>query len=206
MQDKVSYIDGQGKGPHLLILCEAGKHSKMAQQLFESPLTGVHTALIQFDDITARNWQDRFAALTEKLRSEKIRQASFVCFGQAGILVQNLSLISPKVVRRVVFVDTSLGFHRNWFSACLGLLLRRLPFGSWRKGFDIKPLLHRLRCPTLIVTYFDSPTYILRQAARMTKTLPTAWNVKLIGAGDVSELKSEIKVFQDIPARCPQGG
>ncbi|MBN8549251.1 MAG: hypothetical protein J0M12_08060 [Deltaproteobacteria bacterium] len=204
----IQTISDTGKGRPFVILHEDSAYELSCVRIAAALGERTRTILLRSPRISDTNWRELTELLQSKLKELSIRQASFVGFGAAGALVQNLCLADLKMVRTVAFVDAASRAHASFFSRCVERVERSLPLGlplrRRAQGFDSKPYLQRIRCPALVITTPLADAYIRAQAEVLEMKLPTSWRLEVSGTEDVSELSRYILEFQEVPARCPQ--
>ena len=161
-----------------------------------------------------------YEALRATLPSRGVRQGSFVGFGAAGALVQNLCLLEPRTVRAAVLFRASSRAHPRLIDRLVDRLEGALPLGlplrRVVRGFDSRPFLQRIRCPVLVVSTADDSLEERRDAATMARRMPTAWQMTLQGRSKLSvdggsdertaEFAQLVVEFSEVPARAPQKG
>lgn len=161
--------------------------------------------LLEVPPVTDANWSLLATALEERLFEKGIRHASFMSFGGAGVLVQRLCLVHPKLGRSLIFVDATSRGHPSRLMRLADALERSLPLGlplrKNIKGFDSKPSLHRFRCPVIVAVTELASEYERGESRVMARALPTAWYVELQGKEELDPILTE---FQGVAAKCPQ--
>jgi len=205
---KVRICSDTGKGRSFVIIFERGHYSSFATSLSTVVAEKARVVLLEVDLITKSNWPLLSEEVQARLKELSIRQASFIGFGAAGSLVQNIYLLQPRLIRTVVLIDASTRPHPDFFTRVTERLERTLPLGlplrKHQKGFDSKPFLHRIRCPTLIVKSSQSTVYQRSEAEVLSSGLPTSWLLSLESENEVNELEEHVSLFQDVPAKRPQ--
>ncbi|RIL12379.1 MAG: hypothetical protein DCC75_00540 [Proteobacteria bacterium] len=207
---EIRFVDQRGQGRAFVIIRESGSDHSAAHEAFNAISEQAKVFLVECSLVTDDNWQILTSLLLEGLRNQSLRQASFLGFGPACSLIQNLALRELKLVRTLIFVDALTRPHPGRLTRFLDRIESWLPLGlplrSDFMGFDSKPFLQRLRCPCLVVTSFHAGELHRVGAQRMLQMLPTAWGTEL-SAGQESEAKQLARLvleFYAIPARCPQ--
>ena len=204
----VRVLRDEGKGRPFGFVCEDASHAALVGQAFDALAKKTRVLLIELGPITDTNWSTLTQELRDLLTRLSVRQISFVCFGSAGTIVQNVCLVDLKLVRSIVFIDATTRPHPTFWSKTIDALEEKLPLGLPLRlrsvGFDGNSFLQRIRCPALVVTSPHASTYEKRQAKVLGEKLPTAWLAELAEPGAVEQLNSMILDFQQIPAKCPQ--
>ena len=174
---------------------------------------------------------DRYFA--ESLESCQVRQVTLIAFGPTTALAQSQYHRLPRSVRGLVLIDPSCRPNQSATEILLAKLERYLPMGlpfrSAAIGFDGMPLLHRVRCPVLLVVTNSANQLQREQAELMSVRIPTAWLIDLRSSTTISEaipphskldgdsasltslanpssldLSRIISQFMDLPAKCSQ--
>lgn len=196
-----------GKGRAFVLLHERGTYHEAAQALFAVLSQRTRALRIECASVRDDNWQHLSSEFIELMRQQGLKQTSFVSFGAAGTLLQDLGLTDVKQVRTAVFVDASTRPHPTSMQRFVDRVEEVLPLGLplrlRAKGFDARAFLHRIRCPVLVVTTPRSTTFHQHQATVLADKLPTAWRVRL-SSDEAEELCNLVCEFQDVPAKCPQ--
>ena len=197
-----------GKGRPFVVIHESGAYTDFSARI--SGVLGERTraVLLETPRVDDSSWRDLSLQLQNKLKELSIRQASFVGFGAASALLQDLCLEDLKIVRTAAFVDAASRAHPSRFSRFVDRLERSLPLGlplrQRTRAFDAKPYLQRIRCPALVVTTREAEAFLRSEADLLQAKLPTSWRLELTSGDEVAELAQQILDFQEVPARCPQ--
>lgn len=137
---------------------------------------------------------------------EKLTRLTLVGVGCGGPLVIHYVANNIKNVRRVLFVDAisrpnQLPLEKvfEWIERFLPL---GLPFRPLSKEFDPRPIIHRVRCPVLVVTenIFSNSIELKAHAKFLMERLPNAWQseIKENGFGEL------FKSFIGVSTKQPQ--
>lgn len=147
-------------------------------------------------------------------RDEKLKRASVLGIGSGGSIAISLCDLFPKFVRRLILLDTSTRLEPTAVAEAidrleaffpLGLPLRRLG-----EDFDARPILHRLHCPTLVLSSPKCSAYERVQSELIAGRVPNAWLKRLEqraieGEGSASvEFVELLTEFLEIAAKRPQ--
>jgi len=201
-------VSEAGVGRPFVLVFEAARDAEFARVTAEGIAQKSRCLVLRAPKITDRNWRELGVALGAFLQSKSIRQASFVGFGPAGTLVQNLCLVEPRTVRTAVLFRSASRAHPSFLDRLVDRLESALPLGLPLRltegGFDSRPFLQRIRCPVLVVTPSGATAEERREAEMMVKRMPTAWGVSLEGADVVGEFTRHVLEFTDVPAKAPQ--
>lgn len=204
----------QGQGQAIFCIRPLDQYLEYDQILSELP-TLENRVIVNAANTS--NFVNVAEALVSRLSELKIRQANFIGFGSAGLLIQYLALSNPKIVRRAILVDPStrcnLTAGPSKKDRFIDWLEQRLPLGlplrMQSRDFDSRAFLQRIRCPVLILNHETSPQYIKEQVKLLAQSIPTSW-VKEIPTNKHSANKqtehflSLIHDFQQVVARAPR--
>ncbi|MCB0310717.1 MAG: hypothetical protein KDD42_05755 [Bdellovibrionales bacterium] len=198
-----------GVGRTFVVLFDRETYRPYAERLHLSLSERVRCFLLFSKRVDNYSWSTISSNIVELLRDKQIRQVSFVVFESAGLIALDLALNQIKLVRSIVFVDPSfrsdssyINRHLSWLE---DLLPMGLPFRSKIEGFDAKPFLQRVRCPSLVVKSGLGGSYSQQQGDLLANHLPVSWKYSLTGEDDeISALCDVVGRFQEVPAKCPQ--
>lgn len=209
--ESVRVCSDRGSGRCVIAVIDSKQYVDLAQHLTERLSQRARAILIECDGVLDDNWPSLSRALETTLASLKVRQASFVGFGDGATIVQNIALGDPRLVRSLVFVDSTLRPHPSWWQRCVDGIELRLPFGLplrlGSKGFNVRSYAHRLRCPVLVVGTARAQEFIKAELDSLGVLTPTAWRVQLHSSSPIeesAELCELVMTFQGTPAKCPQ--
>lgn len=213
-----------GKGRVFVLLHEHAQYISYVRELVRVLENSARVVLLEVPVVDQQNWKALGAALVTTCEGRAIRQASFLGFGAAATIVQEVALNVLKLVRTLVLVDATTRAHPSWCQRFSDRVEEFLPLGLPLRlrglGFDGKPYLHRLRCPALVVCSRAATIFERAQAELLADRLPTAWRIELgrsdlgpipkqqlAGAHNINEelqLAELVREFSETPARCPQ--
>jgi hypothetical protein len=199
-----------GVGRPFVLLVEAESWSEYARHVYEHLAPKTRVLLVRTPAINDDSWREVSAALPSFLKERGVRQASFVAFGAACAVLQNVCLAEPRFVRAVVFFHGAARAHPSRASRFVDRLESALPLGLplrlAERGFDGRAFLQRIRCPALVVTPPSATPTEQREAAEMAARMPTAWLIELSATDGPSDVGRLVLEFRDVPAKCPQRG
>jgi hypothetical protein len=209
-----------GVGRPFVLIFEDERDGAFARASAESIAAKSRCLVFRSPRVSDENWGALTEALRATLQSRGVRQGSFVGFGAAGALVQNLCLLEPRTVRAAVLFRASSRAHPRLIDRLVDRLEGALPLGlplrRVVRGFDSRPFLQRIRCPVLVVSTADDSLEERRDAATMARRMPTAWQMTLQGRSKLSvdggsdertaEFAQLVVEFSEVPARAPQKG
>ncbi len=153
-------------------------------------------------------------AVERELKQLGVKRATLLGAGAGSSVVQALAVFHPSIVRRVILVDPTARLSPSLGMRFIDRIEHFLPFGlplrKLNSAFDSRPFLHRLRCPTLILSTPAAGLFHRQQAAYLAKKIPNARLRELTAAavnpdrhwGDA--LSAEIKIWSDTPAKRSQ--
>ena len=203
----ISVLSELGQGRAFILLREKGSYP-LADALLAPLAERARVLLLECEAVSAAGWKSLGESLLRTLQERGIRQASFVGFGAGSALVQDLALRELKLVRTLVLVDAETRPHATRLDRVIDRLEQFFPLGlplrARGRWFDVRPFLHRLRCPTLVVTTPQATAHSRAEAVVFAKQLPTGWSVELSAGEEAAQLCAHLLRFQDVSAKCPQ--
>lgn len=199
----------KGKGRTIVLLSEAGCYHDLISQLADRLSESCRVVQLVIVPVRAANWSDISTAVRALISAAKIRQLSFVAFGAAGVIVQNIAIEEIKLIRSIVLVDGSTRAHPSLWIRCIDKIETKLPLGlplrMQSKDFDGMPYLQRIRCPVLLIDSADRDSADAKHSTEMVDRLPTAWHLQLNSTSEFAQqLVTAISDFQAVPAKFPQ--
>lgn len=197
-----------GSGRTLLVLREQGRYEALARATATAAQARNSVVALEVPHLSHRTFEQTLSALHELLKNRSLRQASWIAFGAATSLVQQVAIFTPKLVRAAVLVDAATRAHPTRFEQFISKIERWLPLGLPLRQrtleFDAQPFLHRMRCPVLLVQSPESSELQRQSAAELTRYAPTAWSTHLTSNDHAAELCQLVEEFSQVPARAPQ--
>lgn len=207
-ENLVRVVSEQGRGRPVVILSESGCYREFAAPLFEELRGRTCCLRLEVAEVTQKNWNELTRRLGEVLCARNFRQVSFVAFGDAATLVQNMALTNLKFIRKLTLVDAVTRPHPTWLERLVNKIELALPLGlplrRESESFDSRPFLHRIRCPVMVVSTSLASPELLLQSQILLSGLPTAWGLNLPENDALEALSSSVIDFQNVAARCPQ--
>ena len=154
-------------------------------------------------------------AVESELKQLGVKRATLLGAGAGASVVQALAVFHASSVRRVILVDPTARLSPGLGMRIIDRIEHFLPFGlplrKLNDAFDSRPFLHRLRCPTLILSTPSAGLFHRQQASYLAKKIPNArWRelpsqaVALTSKQWSDALSSEIKAWSDTPAKRSQ--
>ncbi len=161
--------------------------------LLKSPLPG-------YDDV-----EEYICEVISWLREKKIKRVTVLGIGFGGTLAQQFTIEIPKVVRRLILIDSYTRRPPSFVENAVDVVEHLSPFGfpirSLSKSFDSRHFIHRIHCPTLILKSSNVNPYLQEQGELLSKKIPNAWQSVFISNKD---LVSNVKTFMDAATKKPQ--
>ena len=155
---------------------------------------------------------ESYATLLEReLNGRELKRVTVVGIGNGANIAQAVAIAFPRIIRRVVLVDATTRLAPSRLVRLVDRIERVLPLGlplrSSSTSFDSRPYLHRVRCPTLVVTTKGADGFTRAQSEIILATVPNAWHAEIdaVGPGLIGdELLGLIRGFLEVPAKRPQ--
>jgi pimeloyl-ACP methyl ester carboxylesterase len=211
VQPEVRILSDEGAGRAFVVVFDDDAYGPLVRSIGCTIAQSSRAVIVRISSVTAETWRmlaERFESMLSEI---KVRQASFVGIAAGATIVQDLALMSPKLVRTLVIIDASLRPHPSRFERLLDRVEASLPFGLplrlGSQGFNVRAYAHRLRCPMLLVSTSRASRFVSNELHALGRVAPTAWYVDIQKHGVVEEareLASYVLAFQDTPAKCPQ--
>lgn len=208
IKQNIKLVEDKGSGQALIALFEEVIDTELPFYLvdtFTKEGRVIVISLPRLDDVACH---DLTAELISFMDEHSIRQASFIGFGEAGAVVQNLAVAHQKRVRRIILVDSPTRPNLSFVEKILNRLEKALPLGlpfrSGKATFDSRSFLQRIRCPSLVLITGSASDYIKAQGDILRNSLATAWFKDLTLLKIEQELPVLLQEFYLIPAKRPQ--
>lgn len=154
------------------------------------------------------------ARIESSLEGVGTKRTTVVGIGAGAPLAQALAALSPEVVRRLILVNPTARVSPTFLVRCVDRIEMFLPLGlplrPLGQSFDSRPLLHRIRCPALVLTTPSASRYVSDQASFIAAKIPNARREELREepwdhSGAIgTELASRLLTFLQVPAKKPQ--
>ena len=200
-------IQERGEGRVFVLLRERGAYP-LAEAVVASLAERAKVLLLECEEVRAERWISLTRELARVVQERGIRQASFVGFGAASSVILDLALRELRLVRTLALIDAETRPHATTRDHVIDRIERFLPLGlplrARGRWFDVRPFLHRLRCPTLVVVTPQASAHTRAEAEVFAAQLPTGWRVELSSGEPAAELGAHLLQFQEVPAKCPQ--
>ena len=199
-------------GRPLCFLIDASAKESLPPWLADFVKEKAHTARIlkiSYRTIDYQNLEVLAHKTIECLAQHRIRQAAFVTYGMASLILWKIALTQQKLVRNAIVIN---GESRppiarrerifDWLEARLPL---GLPFRGHNGYFHALPFLQRLRFPVFILTVAPVSQRLQDEAEALKRELPIAWSKELEKTSELSETLLELTTaFHSVPTKCPQ--
>jgi pimeloyl-ACP methyl ester carboxylesterase len=201
---EILFDEGEGRG--FVVLCDSS--SEMLIPLCQKLAASRRCILLKLPAVSSEQLSQQVEELRKLLDIQKVRQASFIAYEDAGVVLQQIVLEYPKRVRSLILIDAVTRPHPTKIETLYDWLEDKLPLGLPFRvrslGVHFKPFLQRLRCPALVVRTNRTSDYLDREGEVLAHGLPTAWFVCWETFPDPSGILTAIHDFQDVPIKCPQ--
>jgi len=139
-------------------------------------------------------------ALEAQMASHNLKRITFLASSWGAPIVIQYAASFARNVRRVVLIDGRSRFERSLMEKAAEFLDQILPLGlplrPLSKAFDPRPILHRLRCPTLIL----QSEGLEDEAAFLGERIPNSW----IENFSERSFGERFRLFLDVPTKQPQ--
>ncbi len=203
-----------GLRPVFVFLPDKPPSIKNPEHFFSSE-NGEVVSLVLSSALPAGDLVEQYAERALKaIAKHGVKRATLVGLGAGGALAQAMTIRNRKLCRRLVLIESSCRLRPSRVQLIFDKVESLLPFGlPFRIGsgdFDSRPYLHRIDCPTLVITGHQSSRFELRQARFFESRLPNSWYTKFNGLVIESEgqinpkLASIIEEFYRMPTKRPQ--
>lgn len=204
MKTLVELTYDQGSGRAFCLILEKGSYLREKETLVSLFQNKGRLLIAETESVTSENWK-KITCEAGTLISTKIRHGSYIAIGDTTAILQGMYLSEPKLIRTMALVNPHTRAHPTLWTELIDKLESWLPLGLplriSGRVFDSRAELHRMRCPSLIVTLPTASSFEITQAKQLAHAMPTAWYTHL---SDINEIAEVIVTFQDVPAKCPQ--
>jgi hypothetical protein len=214
LTEQIQIISTHGSGRTFVVLYEHGCAYEQDAKLLAEKLAATAKVLVLASPVvSALSWQTISRQLEQLIDAQKIRQASYICFGDTGVLAQHLYLRTSKLVRSLLLIDASSSPHPTRTERFIDSLEAYFPLGlplrSESKTFNARSHLQRIRCPVLRVATSKATFFLKDQSMADSIAMPTAWFCDIAEEYPQQDESTVLALiaeqFQEIPAKCPQG-
>jgi pimeloyl-ACP methyl ester carboxylesterase len=201
-------LSDAGKGRAFVVLHERDAYREFCERTTEMLSEKTRVINLGVPQVLTHNWRTLTDEVQLWMREVGLRQVSFVSFGAAAAIAENVCLRDLKLVRTLVLVDATSRAHSSGWERFIQRVEASLPLGLPLRrrsdSFDAKPYLQRIRCPALVVTTAEASEHVRSEASQFEQRLPTAWRLDLSLGDQARELATHVLSFEEVPARCPQ--
>lgn len=199
----------QGEGKALVVIrCDEGVG---IGKRFES-LTGRLSTFAQVLEFSVAppqsggDWRQVSDELDASLVARGIRHCPIVGVGEGAIIAHYLAVYRPKLCQSLILIDPVFERLSTWLSRLVDRIERVLPLGlPLRVGTDSflpAPFLHRIRCPTLVVSSRGTGVGGEDATALMTQRIPNGWYESVKADAEVADcIRSFLPVRHRYPMR-----
>lgn len=152
------------------------------------------------------------AELSAQIESERIKRVTLFGVGRGAAVAIELAAQSQKLVRRVVLLDAQSRIEPTWSERALDRVETKLPLGLpfrvLSQHYDARPILHLVRCPTLVLVSKESDSFTQEQGKLLGSRIPNAWHYALreqhFTDMPSNELLEVLRRFLQVPVKRPQ--
>lgn len=138
--------------------------------------------------------------LEEAVEREKLKRLTLLGVSWGGPIAVQYTSVFPRNVRRLILVNAMARLKQTKLEKFIEWLERFLPLGlplrPLSKAFDPRPLLHRVRCPTLVFTTTPNAP----EAEFLAVRIPNAW----LYNSTFEKLPEIINQFLEVATKQPQ--
>lgn len=215
MASELKLLSPNGSTSSILVIVPgAVRDLRVARETAESE--EVRTYLVQSSAPNVWNINEHVERLMHDLSGERIKRATIIGVDSGASVAQAFAVRHPKSCRRLILVNPTTRVSPSVFDRAIDSVERFLPLGlplrRLSKAFDSRPILHRIRCPMLVLSSPEASLFQLSQAEEIARRTPTAWHRKLknpyhTDAGELSgELMQFVEEFLKVSVKQPQKG
>lgn len=194
-----------GTGRPFVVCRIAGEYEELLSGVCEQLSQRNKVYVVSFPKITHSNWQPLAEELENLFQESRIRQPSIISLGECCVPVQCYLLDDYVKVRRLVLVEATTrpeyGLKERVADKIEELLPLGLPLRLSSVGFNARPYLQRLRCPTLVACFLNSSEKQKSESVVLANSIPTAWSSEV---GDVGALVEAIEAFENVEPKASQ--
>lgn len=158
--------------------------------------TGVDPKAEQIEDIT----EELISAAT----AANLRRLTLLGIDWGGSVVVQYCSDQPRNMRRALFWNARARLRRTSMDRVVEWIEQYLPLGlplrPLSKAFDPRPILHRVRCPALVIVEESSDESLIAESEFLGARIPNAWVKKI----KIQNLAAEFEEFLEVPTKQPQ--
>lgn len=210
--EQMEIQDVSKSGRPLCFLIDASAKESLPPWLADFVKEKSHTARvlkISYSTIDYQNLEALAHETMECLSQHRIRQAAFVTYGMASLILWKIALTQQKLVRNALVINGEsrppIARRERLFDWLEERLPLGLPFRGHNGHFHALPFLQRLRFPVLILTVPPVIQRLRDEAEALKRELPIAWSKELESTTELSESLLELTAaFHSVPTKCPQ--
>ena len=151
--------------------------------------------------------------LIDELSKKGVKFLTVLGIKEGANIAQALCVSASKMVRRLILLNPTSRLRPNLSSKIIdyfeGFLPLGLPLRNLSNDFDSRPFLHRIHCPTLVLTSEKTSSYLKEQSKIIAERIPNSWLKRVNSFNDENmnlstELVDLVKSFQKVPVKRPQ--
>jgi hypothetical protein len=172
-----------GEGRQFVLLHTAEQDQTLIDRTKEIILEGYRLSIFAYQPalgaVVEGSWLQASGELQNWLAAQDVKQVSLLGLGRACEVLIDYCLRHARAVRSMILLDAVRG---------------GLPWA----------LLHRIRCPVLLLEREENNSTVKRALEQLALKLPTSWRVSLRAEEEAFQFSSVLGEFLSVPARCPQ--
>lgn len=149
-------------------------------------------------------------SLREHCKTKHLKRITVLGHGVGASIAMAFTCAAERLVRRLVVLDACTRIAPSYLTRLIDRLESRLPIGlplrTISDSYDARPQLHRIHCPTLILTSTSADNFTLEQSKLIELRTPNSWRTQLqqeLHNGN-RELVEAVSDFVKIPVKRPQ--
>jgi|GEM_PF-5147571 len=170
----------QGSGQAVFMISRFQHEDGLVPAVFQALAWEAEVFWYKMQSCSPLDWNVLAQGVAGCAKHYKLPQISLISFDGLVDLLLEISLLDHKLLRRAAVIEPE--------AACT------------------KSLLHRIRCPVLIITTSQSSEAQETEAQFLAQAVPTAWHVMATGDEQQASdcMLDALRRFLKVPAKCPQ--
>lgn len=188
-------VNEEKQGSNTVILLGGGSYQSA---FIDLPDTGFY--LFQSPEPKPEDVLQVAEQLEREIEKNSLKRLTLAATTWGGPIAIQYAASFPKNVRRLVLLNARARLRQSAVERVVEKIEEFLPLGlplrPLSKGFDPRPLLHRVRCPSFILSSDD----FRDDALFLLSRIPNAWSEMLIE----DSLAEKVSEFLNVPTKQPQ--
>ena len=215
---RITFGREQGEGKALVLVRTMGENTSPASEVTaisrwcETLLTGCLTfsrvlELCVVPPQSGVEWEQTSAQLEAALADRGLRHCPIIGIGESALMVHHFAVFRPKICQSIILIDpvfqlsaTRMTRLVNWIEQILPL---GLPLRVGTDSFISAPFLHRIRCPTLVISSAGEGDEQEEATSSMTRRIPNGWFKRLDLEAQEADLIESVSSFLPVRHRYP---